>query len=216
VTVAQTSTDLRGGSAPDGSGAAVVAQWNGRTARDLRVAHRWTVEEFAERLGLSARGVAKWEANPRQHQQVRVQAMLDVVLARADADTTARFHHLAAQPTHTTGPRHGRGDEQATGQATDTGTRQGAAAALPNPTVEQLVQLLGEAIAVLTQATAATTGPRAESHAQVAPLDQAADDDAGTVQSTDRSTAHGRSAHDDTDDTDDTDDADDDVWDADW
>ena len=62
----------------------------------------------------------------------------------------------------------------------------------------------------------ATTGPRAESHAQVAPLDQAADDDAGTVQSTDRSTAHGRSAHDDTDDTDDTDDADDDVWDADW
>jgi len=199
VTVAQTSTDLRGGSAPDGSGAAVVAQWNGRTARDLRVAHRWTVEEFAERLGLSARGVAKWEANPRQHQQVRVQAMLDVVLARADADTTARFHHLAAQPTHTTGPRHGRGDEQATGQAAAA-----AAAALPDPTVAQLVQLLGEAIAVLTQATAAATGPRAESHAQVAPLDQAADDDAGTVQFTARGSVAAR------------DDADDDVWDADW
>jgi len=75
----------------------VVAEWTGQLAYDLRVASRLTVEDFAAKLGLSARGVAKWEANREQTQQIRVQEMLDVLLSRADAGTLARFAQLVAR-----------------------------------------------------------------------------------------------------------------------
>jgi DNA-binding transcriptional regulator YiaG len=41
----------------------VVTTWKGETGAALRLALRMTRDEFAEHLGVSVRGVAKWEAH---------------------------------------------------------------------------------------------------------------------------------------------------------
>jgi transcriptional regulator with XRE-family HTH domain len=69
-----------------------VSQWTGQEARALRRALRLSVRAFADRLGVAARTVAKWEAGgaaitPRPDSQ----AILDTALERADDEVKARF-----------------------------------------------------------------------------------------------------------------------------
>jgi DNA-binding transcriptional regulator YiaG len=72
----------------------VVTAWRGRTAASLRLALRMTCDGFAAHLGVSARGVAKWEALPDGELALRTQQLLDVALKRADEDAQARFSQI--------------------------------------------------------------------------------------------------------------------------
>lgn len=75
----------------------VIVTWTGAEARTLRLALRLTVEAFAERLGAAVRTVAYWESRGTTiTPQPDLQAALDTLLARADADTQARFRLLTA------------------------------------------------------------------------------------------------------------------------
>jgi transcriptional regulator with XRE-family HTH domain len=75
----------------------VVGQWTGQEARALRQALRMTIPEFAERLGVAERTVAKWEAHGSAIVPVPVmQAVLDTVLARAAEEAKSRFGMLMA------------------------------------------------------------------------------------------------------------------------
>ena len=70
----------------------LVARWTGTETKALREAMRLTLEEFAEKLGVSDRAVSKWEkggadAVPRMVSQ----AALDTMLAQADGDERGRF-----------------------------------------------------------------------------------------------------------------------------
>lgn len=69
--------------------------WSGREIRALREASRMSQRDFAARLGISERMVAKWEAggdkiNPRPVNQ----SALDSTLAAASPDVQARFEEL--------------------------------------------------------------------------------------------------------------------------
>ncbi len=72
----------------------VIATWHGGTARMLRHALRLSCDDFASLLGMSSRGVAKWEANPAQELALQTQQLLDIALKRADDDAVARFAQL--------------------------------------------------------------------------------------------------------------------------
>ena len=75
----------------------VVGQWTGQEASALRQALRMTIPEFAERLGVAGRTVAKWEAHGSAIVPVPVmQAVLDTVLARAAEEAKSRFGMLLA------------------------------------------------------------------------------------------------------------------------
>ena len=75
----------------------VVGQWTGQEASALRQALRMTIPEFAERLGVAERTVAKWEAHGSAIVPVPVmQAVLDTVLARAAEEAKSRFGMLLA------------------------------------------------------------------------------------------------------------------------
>ncbi|MEU4216196.1 hypothetical protein [Actinoplanes sp. NPDC026623] len=69
----------------------VVSTWNGRCAASLRLALRMSCDDFAAHLGVSARGVAKWEAQPAGELALRTQDLLDVSLKRANDEVRARF-----------------------------------------------------------------------------------------------------------------------------
>jgi len=77
---------------------AVVGVWTGREASALRASLRMTVQTFAERLGVAARTVAYWESRAATVKpQPDMQAALDTLLARSDADAQARFRCLLAE-----------------------------------------------------------------------------------------------------------------------
>lgn len=71
----------------------VVDRWTGAEARLLReVALRLSLRDFADRLGIPARTISKWEQAgatrvPRPH----MQAILDTALQQADSSARARF-----------------------------------------------------------------------------------------------------------------------------
>lgn len=74
---------------------ASVVRWTGREAKALRAALRMSIRYFAASLGIGVRTVTKWEALgertvPRPH----MQAVLDTMLAKADADAKLRFELL--------------------------------------------------------------------------------------------------------------------------
>jgi tetratricopeptide (TPR) repeat protein len=75
----------------------IVTAWRGRTAAALRLSLRMTCDDFAAHLGVSARGVAKWEALPEGELALRTQQVLDVALKRADDDVQARFGQLLVE-----------------------------------------------------------------------------------------------------------------------
>ncbi|TWJ22455.1 hypothetical protein JD76_02570 [Micromonospora endolithica] len=56
----------------------VVATWTGQNARALRLALRMTFDDFAGHLGVSTRGVTKWEGQPDAELAMRTQQLLDV------------------------------------------------------------------------------------------------------------------------------------------
>ncbi|AXK34815.1 hypothetical protein DVA86_21340 [Streptomyces armeniacus] len=77
---------------------ATVHQWTGLEARALRVALRESVRGFAEHLGVAVNTVSKWERLlDGTRPQADSQAILDTVLARADAAATERFALLLAE-----------------------------------------------------------------------------------------------------------------------
>jgi DNA-binding transcriptional regulator YiaG len=66
--------------------------WTGREVRLLRQALRWTLQEFADHLGISVRMVAAWEAGGAGMRPRPVnQAVLDTCLRRADPEARERF-----------------------------------------------------------------------------------------------------------------------------
>lgn len=78
----------------------ILPQWTGREAGALRHASRMSLRAWADHLGVSARAASKWErlgaaSVPRPH----MQAILDLVLARADADAQERFAALLNEST---------------------------------------------------------------------------------------------------------------------
>ncbi len=83
----------------EGEGGSVrsVERWTGAEARALRQAMRWSVRTFANRLGISARTVSKWEAGGSQvNPRPEMQAILDTALSRADEEAAARFGAILA------------------------------------------------------------------------------------------------------------------------
>ncbi|MFD2768405.1 helix-turn-helix domain-containing protein [Micromonospora eburnea] len=83
----------------------VVATWTGQTAKALRLALRMTFDDFAAHLGVSTRGVTKWEAQPDVELAMRTQQLLDVALKRADDDARARFGQFVQEPATPTTAR---------------------------------------------------------------------------------------------------------------
>lgn len=72
-----------------------VRRWTGSEARALRIALRFSVRAFADHLGVAARTISKWEAGgPTTFPRPDSQAILDVVLARADGVAQQRFEML--------------------------------------------------------------------------------------------------------------------------
>jgi transcriptional regulator with XRE-family HTH domain len=80
----------------------VIATWTGGLAATLRAADRMTIEEFADKLGIGARTVAKWEADPAFVPPLSMQQVLDVALERAPVNVKTRFDLLrdSTLPTH--------------------------------------------------------------------------------------------------------------------
>ncbi|MFG1683452.1 helix-turn-helix domain-containing protein [Nonomuraea sp. NPDC049269] len=82
----------------------VVEKWTGAHAKVLRQAYEYSQVGFAERLGVDARTVAKWEGNPTLKQCPDTQQMLTVLLWQAPDHVKARFTYLLQQQTPTTQP----------------------------------------------------------------------------------------------------------------
>lgn len=74
----------------------VVDVWTGQRASALQKALRLTNERFAERLGTSVRGVAKWHANPQSELTTEMHEALDTVLFNASEQAQARFGLMVA------------------------------------------------------------------------------------------------------------------------
>ena len=73
----------------------IVATWTGQQVRALRTAWRLTIEEFAEKLGIATRAVAKWEADPSFVPALAMQQVLDSALEQVPAPVRLRFCMLA-------------------------------------------------------------------------------------------------------------------------
>ena len=69
----------------------VIPAWTGRSVKLLRVARRQTIEEFAGKLGIGARTVAKWEADPAFVPSLSMQQVLDTALERLPEAVRTRF-----------------------------------------------------------------------------------------------------------------------------
>ena len=81
-----------------GSVVTVIEQWNGARATALRHAMRLSKEGFADKLGVSARAVAKWSTQPDLTPYPQFQQMLDTLLERLDDATRLRFSMLVGPP----------------------------------------------------------------------------------------------------------------------
>jgi transcriptional regulator with XRE-family HTH domain len=76
-----------------------IGTWTGREARALRAASRLSVRAFAERLGVAARTVSKWEAGGAAMTPLPVtQQILDTALEQADPAVRQRFANLVGVP----------------------------------------------------------------------------------------------------------------------
>jgi formylglycine-generating enzyme required for sulfatase activity len=77
---------------------ALVTRWTGRESRALREALRMTTADMGERLGVSDRIVARWEASGEGANIRPVnQAALDTLLYQADHNVHSRFAGLLTQ-----------------------------------------------------------------------------------------------------------------------
>jgi len=80
-----------------------VQTWTGRESRALRVAYRLSVRGFAAFLGVGARTVATWEANPAITPRPHMQAILDTALQRASTEVKTRFGALVDDASQAAG-----------------------------------------------------------------------------------------------------------------
>lgn len=76
----------------------VVGTWTGRSACLLQEAMRLTNEAFAERLGISARTITRWHANPEMIHRNEVQQILDLAYEGAGEAVQRRFALLVRPP----------------------------------------------------------------------------------------------------------------------
>jgi DNA-binding XRE family transcriptional regulator len=65
---------------PEGYVVDVVSTWTGQLAGTLRAAWRLTIEDFADRLGVSVRTISKWEADQASVPSPSMQQILDTAL----------------------------------------------------------------------------------------------------------------------------------------
>jgi hypothetical protein len=75
----------------------VIDSWTGGRADALREAFRMTIEDFAEKLGISPRAVAYWRQRPGMVQRPERQRILDTALDRAPDPVKIRFAMLVDQ-----------------------------------------------------------------------------------------------------------------------
>jgi transcriptional regulator with XRE-family HTH domain len=68
-----------------------LSVWSGAAARALREAYRHSLSEFAAKLGVSRRSIAKWEGAERLRPSPASQGLLDTMLRLAPHDVRARF-----------------------------------------------------------------------------------------------------------------------------
>ncbi|MEU6720710.1 helix-turn-helix transcriptional regulator [Nonomuraea sp. NPDC046802] len=75
-----------------------LGEWSGLEAKLLRKALRLTLREFAAQLKVAEGTVSKWEKRGADiHPLPRSQQLLDMMLARADAEAHQRFTGLLSQ-----------------------------------------------------------------------------------------------------------------------
>lgn len=75
----------------------VIGTWNGAMATALQAAMRMKNEEFAERLGVAVRTVAKWHAKPDFVPGTEMQQILDTAYEMAGEAVHKRFALLSRQ-----------------------------------------------------------------------------------------------------------------------
>ena len=66
-----------GRNSPEGYVVDVVSTWTGQLASTLRVAWRLTIEDFADKLGISVRTISKWEADQAFVRSLMARPVLD-------------------------------------------------------------------------------------------------------------------------------------------
>lgn len=76
----------------------VVGTWTGKTACLLQEAMRMTNEDFAERLGISARTITRWHSAPEMVHRNEVQQILDLAYEGAGEAVQRRFSLLIRPP----------------------------------------------------------------------------------------------------------------------
>jgi 8-oxo-dGTP diphosphatase len=76
----------------------VVGTWTGKTACLLQEAMRMTNEDFAERLGISARTITRWHSAPAMIHRTEVQQILDIAYEEAKPEVKQRFALLMRPP----------------------------------------------------------------------------------------------------------------------
>lgn len=75
-----------------------VTEWTGRLAAAFQQAAHLSSEDFARRLEVSPRTVARWHETPDMIPRPHLQQLLDQQLHQAPDDVQSRFHALAGQP----------------------------------------------------------------------------------------------------------------------
>ncbi|MFD2081575.1 hypothetical protein SAMN05421678_106275 [Actinopolymorpha cephalotaxi] len=75
----------------NGTAVGVVGTWDGRRAKLLRLARRFSTEAFALKLGVGARTVSKWESQPDVVPRIEIQRALDTTLEHATTYEQVRF-----------------------------------------------------------------------------------------------------------------------------
>ncbi|UNZ22316.1 SUMF1/EgtB/PvdO family nonheme iron enzyme [Streptomyces sp. 891-h] len=97
----------------------VVVHWTGREAAALRKAKRLTLEEFADKIGVTARMVSNWEKHGRRvAPRPPNQAALDSMLDASSAAELGRFTVLCEQDDDSSGPDQTFVPEQTIAEAT--------------------------------------------------------------------------------------------------
>jgi len=114
----------------------LVPRWSGREARALREAKRMSVREFAAHLGVNDAAVSSWERRGELARlRYQTQQILDVDLARSDADVRDRFELLLLMSKGADSGTAGLGNGKPTdvpGQPVQNGPRQHSAFGFPS------------------------------------------------------------------------------------
>ena len=104
----------------------VVSTWTGQLASTLRAAWRLTIEDFADRLGISVRTISKWEADQAFMPPPSMQQILDTALEQAPPQVKDRFGLLRIDVAAPADKRPGGGSE-ATGDEVAAAAREAEA-----------------------------------------------------------------------------------------